>query len=554
MDSTEITKQLLDLDLKPGDIPDEDLAKSFTLLLQIIEGLHRENEKLKDEIKYLKQRLKDEDSNNDNTDKKQSRKDHSSENDRKKRASPKKKRKSKTDRIKINRTERCEVDKSILPEDAIFKGYKDEIVQEIVIKTDNVLYKKEYYYSESENKTYIAELPDGVQGGYGPGIKSLVPIMKHVCNMSEPKISEFFDNFGIQISQPTISRTLTKSHDVEIFHEEKEQIFKSGLNSSCTHGIDATGSIVNGRNHHVQIVCNPYYTAYFTCEHKDRLSIIDILLCGSPRRYFFNKEAICLLETFRVSRKWISRIMEEAFDRILDEEQIQVMLGNFFPESGKGKNLRLRIMEAGAIAYYHYQPEIPVIKNLLSDNAPEYKRITENQGLCWIHDGRSYKTLHPIVPLNQEELDRFLDIYWDYYQSLLDYKKDPSPLKAEKLSSEFDEIFSTKTDYTALNDRIQKTKDKKAGMLLVLKYPEIELHNNASELGARAQSRKRDVSLHTMSDDGTKSQDTYLTITQTAKKLGVNIYDYIYDRISKKFELSSLASLIPKPVPCHNIS
>jgi hypothetical protein len=347
---------------------------------------------------------------------------------------------------------------------------------------------------------------------------------------------------------------LTKSQDVEIFHEEKAQIFKAGLNSSDTHGIDATGSIVKGRNHHVQIVCNPHYTAYFTCERKDRLSIIDILLCGSPRRYFFNKEAVYLLETFRVSRKWISRIMEEAFDRILDEEQIQIMLGNFFPEPDKGKNLRLRIMEAGAIAYYHYQTEIPVIKNLLSDNAPEYKKITENHGLCWIHDGRSYKALNPIVPYNQEELDRFLDIYWDYYQSLLDYKKDPNSLKAENLSSDFDEIFSTKTDYPALNDRIQKTKDKKAGMLLVLKYPEIELHNNATELGARAQARKRDVSLHTMSDDGAKSQDSYLTVTQTAKKLYVNIYDYTFDRISGKFELPSLASLIPQSIPCHNTS
>ena len=555
MDATEITKQLSELKIKPSEIPDEGLAKAFTILLQIIEATHLENEQLKDEIKYLKQRLKDDnDASDNNTDKKQARKDHSSEDERKKRKAPKKKkkRKSKKDKIRIDRTEHCEVDKSILPEDAEFKGYKDVIVQEIVIKTDNVLYKKEIYYSAGEKKTYIANLPDGVQGEYGPGINSLVPIIKHVCNMSEPKIAEFFDNFGICISQPTISRKLTKSHDVEIFHEEKEEIFKAGLNSSEDHGIDGTGSIVKGQNHHVQIVCNPHYTAYFTCEHKDRLSIVDIFLCGSPRRYFFNKEAIYLLETFRVSRKWISRIMEEAFDKFLDEEQIQLMLEDFFPEPGKGKNLRLRIMEAGAIAYYHYQTETPVIKNLLSDNAPEYKRITENNGLCWIHDGRSYKALNPIVPVNQEELDLFLNCYWDYYQSLLDYKKDPSPLKAEKLSLEFDEIFSTQTDYPALDNRIQKTKAKKEGMLLVLKYPEIELHNNASELGARAQARKRDVSLHTMSDEGTKSQDTFLTITQTAKKLGVNIYDYIFDRISGKYELPSLASLIPQPMPCHN--
>ena len=50
-----------------------------------------------------------------------------------------------------------------------------------------------------------------------------------------------------------------------------------------------------------------------------------------------------------------------------------------------------------------------------------------------------------------------------------------------------------------------------------------------AELGARAQARKRDVSLHTKTEEGTKSQDTFLTIAQTAKKLGVSAYKYRAD-------------------------
>ena len=46
-----------------------------------------------------------------------------------------------------------------------------------------------------------------------------------------------------------------------------------------------------------------------------------------------------------------------------------------FPNSGSGRNTRLRFMEAGAIAYYHAQTETPVVQLLLSDNGPEYKRI-----------------------------------------------------------------------------------------------------------------------------------------------------------------------------------
>ena len=79
---------------------------------------------------------------------------------------------------------------------------------------------------------------------------------------------------------------------------------------------------------------------------------------------------------------------------------------------------------------------------------------------------------------------------------------------------------------------------------MVLKYPELPLDNNDAELGVRAQVRKRDVSLHTMTKDGTKANDTFMTIVQTAKKLGVNPYKYIYDKVSKSFCMPSPSEFI----------
>ena len=35
-----------------------------------------------------------------------------------------------------------------------------------------------------------------------------------------------------------------------------------------------------------------------------------------------------------------------------------------------------------------------------------------------------------------------------------------------------------------------------------------------------------------------------MTINQTTKKLGVSFYDYVYDRVSGKYELPSLAELM----------
>ncbi len=132
----------------------------------------------------------------------------------------------------------------------------------------------------------------------------------------------------------------------------------------------------------------------------------------------------------------------------------------------------------------------------------------------------------------------------DYYAELYKYKETPKPIEAERLRLEFDRIFKTTTGYAQLDDRIAKTLAKKNELLLVLSRPELPLHNNAAELAARSQARNRDVSLQTKSMAGTKVKDTFLTITQTAKKLGVRVYDYIYDRVCGKNEQPSLAKII----------
>ena len=120
----------------------------------------------------------------------------------------------------------------------------------------------------------------------------------------------------------------------------------------------------------------------------------------------------------------------------------------------------------------------------------------------------------------------------------------PNQRFAQEISDKFDELFSVKTEYEALDKLITQTSKKKETLLVVLKFPHLPLHNNAAELGARVQARKRDINLQTRNEKGTKAKDTFASIVQTAKKLQVNIYDYIYDRISERFQMPSLASLI----------
>jgi len=185
-----------------------------------------------------------------------------------------------------------------------------------------------------------------------------------------------------------------------------------------------------------------------------------------------------------------------------------------------------------------------VIQTLLCDDAPQYKLLTKRLASCWVHDGRHYKKLSPVVPHNERILEELIDRYWQYYRKLLAYKEAPSETLAASLSAEFDILFSTATGYALLDERISKTKAKKGNLLLVLKFPWIPLHNNDSELAARQQARRRDVSLHTMVADGTKANDTFLSIVQTCKKLGINCYEYFLDRIQRTLTIPPLAQLI----------
>ena len=65
----------------------------------------------------------------------------------------KRQREAKLPKIKIDREKICRLDKSGLPDDLEFKGYEEVVVQDLVIVTDNVKYRREVYYSPSQRKS-----------------------------------------------------------------------------------------------------------------------------------------------------------------------------------------------------------------------------------------------------------------------------------------------------------------------------------------------------------------------------------------------------------------
>lgn len=541
MEISEIKVQLKLIAPILDQVTDPGVSAAINMLLNIVEVLMDKCtqqaetiQQLKDEINRLKGEQTRPKPRPDNKGK-----DHSSEKERKARQSKKakKKRTPKQDAIKADRTVVCKLDKSKMPEDAVHKGHTSVIIQDLKVSTDNVKFERETYYSPSLKKTFMADLPAGYDGEFGPGVKTLVLSLYHNSNMTQPGILDFLQTTGVVISATTVSRIITEDHDV--FHQEKEAIVDAGLQGDYQH-IDDTSARMNGQSHYVHIFSNPLYTAFFTRARKDRLTLIEIL-CRGDLKFLFNEEASALMAAMGLSQKYINRLHHKG---LLNQTEINQVLSDMFPIPNTHKNNKRLIAEAGAITYYRTLPH--AISYLMADDAKQFNYLAEHKALCWIHEGRHYKKLTPFFRQHRTYVEEFLTRFWDFYRDLLEYTSNPSENLATKLDSDFDDLFSTTTDYDALNQRIALTKDKKEALLLALKFPFLPLHNNDAENGAQHQARLRDIHLQTKNKKGTEVKDTFATIVKTARKLKVNVMDYLHDRVTKKFAMPSLASLILK--------
>jgi len=527
-----------------ASIPDERARECIRFLLNLVETLTGELRKAQAENRYLREQLRGRQGGGGKPAPSQGASAPTSRSSEKERAEPAESKpstkRSKLDRVRIDREEVLKLDRATLPPDAEFKGYEDVVVQELHIRTDNVRFRKEKYYAASTGQTYLAPLPAGYGGEFGPNLKSLCLLLAHLCNMTEPKIADLLANVGILISAGQISNLLSRGQ--EQLQAEKAAIVEAGLGSSPWQHLDDTGTPVNGRHRHCQVLCNPLYTAYTTTQRKDRLTIIDVL--RNQREWIFqlNEEAFGLMRQFKVAQWVMEKLRPMPAGQNWSEAEFRQQLADRIPDLGVAA--RDEILEAAAIAAYHAETGHPVVRLLVCDDAKQFKLVTEELALCWIHDGRHYQSLEPCVPQHRQWLEAFREKYWDYYKRLRAYPQAATSEQAALLRDQFDDLFSTVTGYDALDQRIAKTKADKEHLLMVLKHPEIPLHNNPAELDVRRRVRKRVVSYGPRSEKGIQGWDTLQTLIGTAKKLGVNCFQYIRDRISGARQMPALADLI----------
>ncbi|MGB5710482.1 MAG: hypothetical protein WBM44_06195, partial [Waterburya sp.] len=133
------------------------------------------------------------------------------------------------------------------------------------------------------------------------------------------------------------------------------------------------------------IICNPFYTVYTTTAHKDRLSVLKALQNGRELEFLLQPVTYELLSQFEVAQKWqdaLQKLPQTVFFQSEFQRELEQHLPNL------GSRVRSRILEAAAIACYQQSTEWPVVQTLVCDDAPQFKLLTDNLSLCWVHEGR----------------------------------------------------------------------------------------------------------------------------------------------------------------------
>jgi hypothetical protein len=463
-----IEKEIINLDVEKIDFDDKELLKRLFLLLlnrielqaQQIKLLNEQIQLLKDENAHLKgEKGKPKIPPNVPSREKST-----------KTVRPKKwSKSSKNPKIKIDREVHLGVDKNTLPSDAVYIGERKVVTQDIVIKTDNVAYYLQRYYSRSLKTVFEAELPKDVKGSqFGAGLKSLVAYLHYKCRVPQNKIFDLITDIGIVISEGTISKILTNDKKSE-FSAERMSILEAGMSKSKYLQADETGARHQGRNCYLHVICSNMFSFFAIKDSKSRSTIYEIL-----------------------------------------------------------------DIEDGA------KLEIPFV----TDGAKQYLDVSKHHAKCWIHEIRHYKKLVPFLDHHRSLLDKVMGQLWGLFDLLNRYKNHPDKSLRVVIEWKFNWLFSRRTGYADLDERLASTDANRDGLLKVLDYPFIPIHNNAAEIAIREGVIKRKISYGTRSELGKRAWENMFSIMDTCRKQEVNFFQYLNGIFSSQNDSPRLANLI----------
>jgi len=522
----------MDFKIELPTIPEEELTPTVKALLdiisqcvQIINSQRIEIQLLKDEIARLKGRSSKPKIKASTLDEDIVKKKPRSRKDRKKRQ----KKSTTTYQEIIRKPDR-------IPAGSKFKGYKKFTVQNIEIKSRTIVYRRECWITPDGNYI-VASLPDEVQGHYGIELKQHILHLNYDLNVPQKLILDSLHELGIKISAGQLNNILTEGHDV--FHNEKEDILETGLKVSPYVSVDDTGARHNGENGYCTHIGNELFSYFKSTESKSRINFLKILR-GRNTDYVLSEESFeyMTMQNFPPDRK--NRLIGKLNKKFDTGHE----WGEFLKMVGVTSKKEIRIITEAALIGSILSHGINKDIVILSDDAGQFEILILIHALCWIHAERKLTVIVPINDYQKKIVDEIRGMVWDFYQELKKYKQSPDDDKILLLENQFDKIFTKKTEFADINNALYLIWKNKKELLIVLKRPEVPLHNNVSENSIRIYVTKRKVHGGTRSESGRQCRDTFMSLKKTCRKLDISFREYILDRLADRYNIPQLSKLL----------
>ena len=179
---------------------------------------------------------------------------------------------------------------------------------------------------------------------------------------------------------------------------------------------------------------------------------------------------------------------------------------------------------------------------ILSDGAGQYEVLAH--AACWLHAERPLTRMIPYREEHRAAIERVRGQIWELSQDLKGYRPQPEPSRRADLDTRFDALCGPRTGFPSIDGVLQGMGAHRAALLRVLDRPEVPLHTNLSEGHLRDSVKKRKISGGTRSELGRAAQDTFASLKKTCRRLGVNFWAYLQDRVRGVGRIPRLADLI----------
>ena len=422
-----------------------------------------------------------------------------------------------------------------IPVGSRFKGYSDFHVEELNIEALKIKYRLAVYETPS-GEILRGRLPFNLNGKhFGPELIAFCLDQYHSRCVTRPQLLEQLLGYGVVISSGELDNILIVDKDV--FHEEKAAVFEAGIAHSDQLNTDDTGARHNGKNGVCTHIGSPLFCYFESTFSKSRINFLEILR-GRHTDYILSEDGLLYAFDQGASVR-IQTILDDHVDkRFTDKDTWDRFLTRKGITSEKDRRIATEAALIGSAIFHGLKPTM----GIMSDAAGQFNILIH--ALCWIHEERHYRKFVSLTEDERVLIEGIRDAIWNLYEELKKYKINPTPELRKCIQDEFDGLFSCKTESNAINNLLDNTLSRREGLLKVLEYPWLMLHNNDSERDIREYVKKRKISGSTRSHLGRKARDTFASLKKTCKKLGICFWDYLRDRTERLNLIKPLSILI----------